>query len=74
VARAARPPGLAGARLLHRARRGRPARLILRVLIAAAVSAGAVVVAGLQPATPALWAGAATWLLRTAKHDLAPPG
>jgi DnaJ domain len=74
AALAARPPGLAGARLLHRVRRGRPARLILRVLIAAAVSAGAVVVAGLQPATPALWAGAATWLLRTARHDLAPPG
>jgi hypothetical protein len=30
-------------------------------------------VAGLQPATPALWTELATWLLLTARHDLAPP-
>ena len=60
-------------RLLPRIRRGRPARLILRVLIAAAVSTVAVAVAGFQPATPALITGALTWLLLTARHDLAPP-
>ncbi len=62
-----------GARLLFRIRRGRPARLALRVLIAAALSAVAVAVAGSQPATPALITGALTWLLLTARHDLAPP-
>jgi curved DNA-binding protein CbpA len=65
---------LAGAALLSRIRRGRPARLALRVLIAAAVSAGAAVVAGTQPAVPALVVGVITWLLVTARNDLAPPG
>jgi curved DNA-binding protein CbpA len=68
-------PGRPGAaRLLSRIRRGRPARLALRVLIAAALSAVAVAVAGSQPATPALITGALTWLLLTARHDLAAPG
>jgi curved DNA-binding protein CbpA len=71
--RAAGQPGLRAGRLLARIRRGRPARLLLRVAIAAAVSAGAIVVAGAQPATPALIVGAVTWLLLTARHDLAPP-
>ena len=67
-------PGHPGAaRLLSRIRRGRPARLALRVLIAVALSAVAVAVAGSQPATPALITGALTWLLLTARHDLAPP-
>jgi curved DNA-binding protein CbpA len=67
-------PGHPGAaRLLSRIRRGRPARLALRVLIAAALSAVAIAVAGSQPATPALITGALTWLLLTARHDLAPP-
>ncbi len=66
--------GLASARLLSRIRRGRVVRLALRVLIAASVSAGAAAVAGAQPATPALIVGALTWLLVTAKNDLAPPG
>ena len=52
---------------------GGQARLLLRVVIAAAVSAAAVAVAGSQPATPALIVGAVTWLLLTAPHDLAPP-
>ncbi len=60
-------------RLLPRIRRGRPARLTLRVLIAAAVSVVAAAVAGFQPATPALITGALTWLLLTGRHDLAPP-
>ena len=61
------------ARLLTRARRGRPLLLALRVAAVAAVSATAVAVAGPAPATPALIAGALTWLLLTARHDLAPP-
>jgi hypothetical protein len=67
------PGRMGAARLLFRVRRGRPARLALRVLIAAALSAVAVAVAGSQPATPALITGALTWLLLTARHDLAPP-
>jgi len=67
----ARLPGLA--RLLGRVRRGRPARLVLRLAVVAAVSAAAVAVAGWAPATPALITGALTWLLLTARHDLAPP-
>jgi hypothetical protein len=59
--------------LATRVRQGRPGRLLLRVMIAAAVSAGVAVVAGHQPATPALIVGIATWLLLTARHDLAPP-
>jgi hypothetical protein len=59
-------------RLLSRIRRGRPARLALRFLIAAAVAAIAVAADGAQPATPALITGAVTWLLLTAPHDLAP--
>jgi len=65
--------GTGQARLLSRIRQGRPARLVLRVLIAAAVSVVAVTVAGAQPAAPALITGALTWLLLTARHDLAPP-
>jgi hypothetical protein len=64
----------AGAGLLSRIRRGRVARLALRAAIAAAVSAGAAAVAGTQPATAAVIVGAATWLLVTARNDLAPPG
>jgi curved DNA-binding protein CbpA len=66
--------GLTAGRLLSRLRRGRVVRLALRVAIAAAISAGAAVVAGAQPATPALVVGALTWLLVTARNDLAPPG
>jgi curved DNA-binding protein CbpA len=70
-----RPGGArrAGAGLLSRIRRGRVSRLALRVVIAAAVSAGAAAVAGAQPATPALVVGSITWLLVTARNDLAPP-
>jgi curved DNA-binding protein CbpA len=76
--RGARPRGGTGARqasarLWSRVRRGRPARLALRIVVAAAVSAGAILVAGAQPATPALITGALTWLGLTARHDLAAP-
>ena len=56
-----------------RFRRGRPAVLVLRTAVAAGVSAGALVVAGPQPASFALIAGALTWLARTGRHELAPP-
>jgi hypothetical protein len=56
-----------------RIRRGRPGRLALRVLVAAAASAAVVAAAGSQPAVPALITGALTWLLLTARQDLAPP-
>jgi curved DNA-binding protein CbpA len=67
-------PGRATARLASRIRRGRPALLALRVAIAAGVSAVAFAVAGAQPAAGGLAAGALTWLLLTARHDLMPPG
>jgi curved DNA-binding protein CbpA len=85
---AVRPPGAQGGgrrsvtapargrgsatRLLSRARRGRPARLALRIVAALAVAAAAVAAAGPHPAAPALVTGVATWLVLTARHDLAP--
>jgi len=57
-----------------RVRHGRPVRLALRAVAAAAVSLGAVLVAGPRPATFALITGALTWLALTARHNLAPPG
>ncbi len=65
--------GLMAGRWWSRLRRGRPVRLALRIAAAAAVSAGVAVVAGARPATPALITGALTWLVLTARHDLAPP-
>ncbi len=59
--------------LAARIRHGRPIRLLVRVAIAALVSAGVAIVAGTQPAAPALIVGAVTWLLLTGRHDLAPP-
>jgi curved DNA-binding protein CbpA len=72
----ARLPGRprAVAELAGRVRRGRPGRLALRILAAAAASAAAVLAAGPHPAAPALVTGAATWLILTARRDLAPPG
>jgi curved DNA-binding protein CbpA len=77
--RSARPRGLprlrraGGLRLLAaRIRRGRPAMLAMRVAIAGAVSAVAVL-AGWQPASPAIIVGVLTWLLRTGRNDLAAP-
>jgi hypothetical protein len=56
-----------------RVRRGRPAVLALRLAAAAGVSAGALAVAGPEPASFALIAGAVTWLARTGYRELAPP-
>lgn len=61
-----------GGHRLGRIRRGRPAVLAARVAVAAAVSLGAVLAAGARPATYAVIAGAATWLARTARRELAP--
>jgi hypothetical protein len=63
----------AGRHLWTRIRRGRPARLALRVLLALTACAAAVAAAGPHPAAPALATGVATWLVLTARHDLAPP-
>jgi hypothetical protein len=73
--RRGRPAGrLLAGRWWARVRRGRPARLALRIGAAAAVSIGVALVAGARPATPALITGVLTWLALTARHDLAPPG
>jgi len=77
AARAAAPgPVPAGplARLAARVRNGRPAVLTVRLVIVAAVGAGSTALVGSAPATPALITGAVTWLLLTARADLAPPG
>lgn len=66
ASRPQRPPG-------GRIRRGRPARLVLRVAGVAAASAGVIMVAGGRPAAGAVLVGLLTWLVLTARHDLAPP-
>ena len=62
----------AARRLAFRVRRGRPWRLALRFLAVASASGATAAAAGAQPATPALITGAMTWLVLTARHDLAP--
>jgi curved DNA-binding protein CbpA len=52
--------------------RGRPGRLALRTLLAVGAGTAAVAAAGPHPAAPALVTGVATWLVLTARHDLAP--
>jgi hypothetical protein len=69
--RSGRGEALAG--LAARARRGRPAMLIFRLAATALVAVGAVITAGWLPATPAVITGAVTWLVLTARRDLAPP-
>ena len=68
------PDGAVAGRWWSRVRRGRPVRLTLRAVAAAAASLGCVLAAGARPATPALITGILTWLVLTARHDLAPPG
>jgi hypothetical protein len=68
------PGGAVAGRWRSRARRGRPVRLALRAVAVAAASLGCVLAAGAGPAMPALITGALTWLVLTARHDLAPPG
>jgi curved DNA-binding protein CbpA len=62
----------AGRHLWSWVRRGRPARLALRLMLAAAAGAAAVLAAGPHPAAPALVTGVATWLVLTGRHDLGP--
>jgi hypothetical protein len=57
-----------------RVRRGRPVILGLRLAVAAAVSLAAVLAAGAQPASYAVITAALTWLIRTARRELAPRG
>ncbi|HEY2518714.1 MAG TPA: DnaJ domain-containing protein [Streptosporangiaceae bacterium] len=57
-----------------RVRRGRPAILAVRLAVAATVSLAAFLAAGAQPATYAVIAAALTWLIRTARRELAPRG
>jgi curved DNA-binding protein CbpA len=52
---------------------GRPGVLAVRVLAAAAVSAGAFAVAGWAPASLGVLAGALTWLIITGRHDITKP-
>jgi hypothetical protein len=68
------PPGRSTGRLAARIWRGRPALLALRVAITAGLCVAAFGIAGVQPAAAGVAAGALTWLLLTARHDLAPPG
>ena len=72
--RHATPPAASGqaTRPTGRVMHGRPVRLALRTLTAVAAAVGAVAAAGPHPAAPALVTGIVTWLLLTARHDLAP--
>ena len=56
-----------------RVRAGRPVRLALRIAAAVMASVACVLAAGARPATLALIAGVLTWLVLTARRDLAPP-
>ena len=74
---AAPPAGLLARALsqaVSRVVHGRPAVLAARMLIVAAVGAASASLVGFAPATPALICGAVTWLVLTARRDLAPPG
>ena len=56
-----------------RLRGGRPVRLALRALGAAAAAVAGLLAAGHNPAGPALAVGALTWLALTCRRDLGPP-
>jgi curved DNA-binding protein CbpA len=66
------PPRPVWWRAWARVRHGRPGWLLVRVLLAAAVPLAAELAAPGDPAVPALAAGALTWLVLTARFDLAP--
>jgi curved DNA-binding protein CbpA len=57
---------------VRRIGRGRPARLAGRLAAVTAVSVLVVTVNGWRPASLALVAGALTWLIRSARRDIAP--
>ena len=56
-----------------RVRAGRPVRLALRIAAAVVASVACVLAAGAGPGTLALITGVLTWLVLTARRDLAPP-
>ena len=62
-------PRLAPARIRH----GRPARLLLRTVVAAALSLLILHLIPGQPPGPAVVTGLITWFVLTARGDLAPP-
>jgi curved DNA-binding protein CbpA len=62
--------GRRGSQASRGSRRGRPGLLALRVLGTAGAGALTVAVAGWTPATVGVLAGALTWLVATARHDL----
>jgi hypothetical protein len=67
---AAASPAVPAGRWTARVSRGRPVRLVLRVLAAAAICALVVAVNGWRPASPALILGAVIWLVRTGRPDV----
>jgi curved DNA-binding protein CbpA len=70
------PPGrllIAVACLPSRIRRGRPLRLLIRAAVAAGACLAALTLIRGQPAAPADVAGLITWFALTARRDLAPP-
>jgi hypothetical protein len=74
------PPGITAGSVLRsvrllpaRVRHGRPLRLAIRAIVAAAVALLAVTTVAGTPAVPAITAGAALWWALTARADLAPP-
>jgi hypothetical protein len=79
---AASAPGTRAATVLRsvwllpaRARHGRPVRLTVRAIVAAAVALLAVTIVPGTPAAPGIAAGATLWWILTARADLAPlPG
>jgi hypothetical protein len=66
-------PTAPGRGLTARIAGGRPAVLLLRLVIAAGLVAVAFLVTGAQPAGYGLATGVVTWFLLMARHDLAPP-
>ncbi len=68
------PPVPAWRRAWARLRHGRPGWLAVRIIAAAAVPLTAELAAPGNPAVPALAVGAGTWLVLTARFDLAPHG
>jgi hypothetical protein len=67
-------PGITGITVLPgRVRHGRPARLTIRILAAAVTGAAAWLSGAGVPAIAGVLAAVVTWLLLTARGDLAPP-
>lgn len=63
----------AAAAIPGRARRGRPARITARAIVAAAIATAAAAYAHGTPAAPADITAAALWLAITSHPEIAPP-